>query len=189
MPLRHSKYPRADHDFYVEPSWVLPLLLRHLELDQFHDPCCGLGTLVTAARKHGIKSTGADIVDRACDVYPVRDFLADAAIYPNIITNPPYKKNMAAKIVGHGLDHVADGGYVAVLTPLNFFASCERHALFTRAEMALAVILSKRPSMPPGEALLAKGETIRGNGSFDFAWFVWQRGRAPGPPTTYWERP
>jgi SAM-dependent methyltransferase len=187
VPLRHSQYPRADHDFYVEPAWVLPLLLRHLELTQFHDPCCGLGTLVTAARQQGVAATGADIVDRAFDVYPVRDFLADTATYPNIVTNPPYAK--AAKIIAHGLNHVADGGYVAVLVPLTFLASCRRYELFTRPQMALVLILSKRPSMPPGETLLEHGERIRGNGTTDFAWLVWQRGRTAGAPSIIWIRP
>src|SRR5215469_9785115 len=45
-----------------------------------------------------------------------------------------------------------------------------------RPEMELVLILSERPSVPPGEFLEAYGEERRGNGSLDFAWLIFRRG-------------
>jgi hypothetical protein len=139
-----------------------------------HDPCCGIGTIVDASTRRGIAATGADIVDRAGGRFPVRDFLADTAMYPNIVCNPPFET--AVQLIQHGLKHVIKGGHVAVLVPLRFLASQERHTLF-KEQRPLVLIFSRRPSLPPGKLLLANGERIRGNGSDDFAWIVFRRGQ------------
>jgi hypothetical protein len=48
-----------------------------------------MGRIVQAARSHGLKATGADIVDRGSG-FPVRDFLSCTTLRDNIVTNPPY---------------------------------------------------------------------------------------------------
>jgi hypothetical protein len=48
--------------------------------------------------------------------------------------------------------------------------------LFARPEIELALILSERPSVPPGEFIKRHGEGERRNGSLDFAWMVFRRG-------------
>lgn len=175
MSTRHSGRRRAPGDFYVEPDWADRALFDALPgLSAVHDPCCGLGTIVEVARQHGIVATGADNVDRTGGRFPLRNFLEDTAVYPNVCTNPPFK--LAARIVQHALTHVVSTGFVAVLVPLNFLASQGRFRLFTRSECYRVLLLSRRPSMPPSEALLAFGEAIRGNGSTDFCWIIWQRG-------------
>jgi hypothetical protein len=65
-----------------------------------------------------------------------------------------------------------------VLAPLKWAASQGRYALFSRPEMERVVILSRRPSIPPGALLQAKGEGIRKGGSIDFAWYLWRVGKA-----------
>ena len=77
MATRHSSYERAAHDFYSEPAWVADAVLDYLQLDALHDPCCGFGTIATAALRRGIQATGADIIDRACGLFPTQDFLTD----------------------------------------------------------------------------------------------------------------
>ena len=189
MSVRHSEYPRDDQDNYVEPAWAVSVLLDYLEclpipVRVLHDPCCGVGTIVTTATKRGISATGADIVDRACGMFPVKDFLADTTIYENIATNPPFRH--AVKIIEHGLAHVADGGRVATLVPVNFLASQGRYSLFSRPETDAVLVLSRRPSMPPGELLAVMGESARHSGSMDFCWCLFRRGRAAGPATIAW---
>jgi hypothetical protein len=148
---------------------------------------CGLGTIVDVALRRGIEASGADIVDRACGRFSVCDFLADARCQPNIISNPPYR--FAALLVSHALKHLREGGKVAILVPVGFLASVGRFPLFARRETDELIILSRRPSMPPGDLLSREGEACRGSGSTDYCWAIWQRGRGPGPVRVQWAAP
>jgi hypothetical protein len=182
MSTRHSEQPRAAGDFYVEPDWVPSALFGHLTLrGGLHDPCCGIGTIVDVAARHGIAATGADIADRSAGRFPVRDFLTDEGIYANVVANPPYRT--ALPIICHALNHVEAGGCVAVLMPIGFLASVRRYSLFIRPECELVLVLSRRPSLPPGDLLQRHGESIRGNGSTDFLWIALRRGGRIGDHT------
>ncbi len=59
-------------------------------------------------------------------------------------------------------------------------------ALFARPELDAVLVFSRRPSAPPGELLIERGEGMRRNGCFDFIWIVWQRDRRPAPPQICW---
>jgi hypothetical protein len=175
VSTRHSNYERDRLGFYVEPGWAADAILDRIPLPGgLHDPCCGIGTIVDAATRRDIVATGADIADRANGRFPVRDFLLDETTYPNIVCNPSFE--IAVELIKHGLKHVVEGGHVAVLVPLRFLASQERHALF-KERRPLVLVFSRRPSMPPGNLLLERGERIRKNGSDDFAWIVFRRGQ------------
>lgn len=179
---RSSGYDRAANDWYVEPSAIVTALLQRVSSfthNGYHDPCCGLGTIPKAGRAMGIEATGADLIDRAHGVYPVRDYLADDTSYPGIVTNPPF--NIAIDIVRHALKTTRHGGRVAIVAQAKFLFSQERHPLFTDRQCERVYILSRRPSMPPGALLLEKGEACRGGGFHDFMWIVWRVGKtAPG---------
>ena len=82
-----------------------------------------------------------------------------------------------------------DQGLVAVLAPIKFLAAQRRYELFTRPELDTVMVFSRRPSVPPGELLAEHGERIRGHGSDDFLWTIWQRGRRPSPPRICWTCP
>jgi hypothetical protein len=152
-----------------------------------HDPCCGIGTVVDAASNEGLQATGADIVDRADGRFPVRDFLAEETRYTNLAFNPPYR--LTLEFVQHALASVAHRGHVAALVPLGFLASQRRYPLFNRAEFALTLVLSRRPSLPPGDLLKQCGESIRHSGSIDYVWVAWQRGRVVWCPAIRWAAP
>jgi NAD(P)-dependent dehydrogenase (short-subunit alcohol dehydrogenase family) len=66
---RNSGYLRADKDFYVEPRWVVYLLL---DVEKFEgevlDFYCGSGTIPSVCLERGIPARGSDIVDRAFGV-------------------------------------------------------------------------------------------------------------------------
>ena len=87
---------------------------------------------------------------------------------------------LAARLILHGLDRVPYGGLVAALVTSNFLWSQGRYVLFARPEMELVLILSERPSVPPGEFLELYGEGERKGGSLDFAWLVFRRGGRRG---------
>ena len=184
MAEQHSQYVRAEDDWYVEPEWAVHILLNNLSLiNGFHDPCCGLGTIPLAGRSHGIKTSGSDLRQRTPG-WGCENFLTDTRHYSNIVTNPPYK--IALQIIKHALATTVPNGRVCALVQAKFLFSQKRMELFTIPEMERIIILSKRPSMPPGEMLLAHGESIRGNGSIDFLWAIWQVGKIKQPPTIEW---
>jgi hypothetical protein len=189
MSQRHSGRERAAGDYYSEPPACAKALFNTLGLfpGGFHDPCVGRGTIVDVGLGYGCTATGADLCDRAAGRFSVRDFLEDHQRYPNVVTNPPF--NLAVDFVVHALELVTEGGRVAILAPSNFLYSQSRYRLFSRTETDAIVFLSRRPSVPPGTALELHGEAIRGHGSVDFCWIVWQQGRSRWPCRAFWAAP
>lgn len=180
---RGDRFQRHEHDWYVEPSWCWDVLHRTIP-ECFEgsvlDPACGGGTGVRWCRARGIKAFGSDIVDRGASGF-VADFLSPG--YPwqadNVISNPPYKN---AVPFAHQALRVARCS-VALLVQLPFLASQARHALFNSTPVAAVVILSKRPSMPPG------GSQVRATGGKeDYCWIVWRHGYQ-GAAAIHWGMP
>lgn len=166
MGERPSEYIRDVNDWYVEPAWCIEALQERVNFEgNTHDPCCGSGTIPGV-----LCGTGADLVDRGFG-FDVRDYLSDVNVYDNIVTNPPY--GIAQQIIEHALGHVRYR--VAALVQSKFLASQRRHKLFMRHDMERVIMFSRRPSMPPGGMLQKHGETIRGNGSIDYCWVIWNR--------------
>lgn len=85
---RNSGYERVYRDFYVEPRWVVRLLL---DVESFEgavvDPCCGTGTIPSVCLERGIPATGSDIVNRGFG--EVRDLFSITERVDNIISNGP----------------------------------------------------------------------------------------------------
>src|SRR5215471_6763266 len=86
---RNSGYQRMAKDFYVEPPWVVHLLL---DVESFEgevlDPCCGSGTIPSVCLQRGIPARGSDIVGRGfgevCDLFTITEPV------DNIVSNVPY---------------------------------------------------------------------------------------------------
>lgn len=178
MGERPSEYQRDVNDWYVEPAWCVQALAHDIQFKGgIHDPCCGSGTIPEV-----LGGSGSDIIDRGFR-YPVQNYLQDFMLYDNIVTNPPYR--MAQEIIEHALKHVKYR--VAALVQTKFLSSQKRHGLFMRRDTERIIMFSRRPSMPPGEMLMRHGESIRGNGSIDYCWVVWNR-RHDGPCTVTWAK-
>lgn len=159
---------RDDYDWYIEPDWCVELLIQKVSFDgPIHDPACGSGTIPQVLKDHGWAATGSDIVDRGYG-YRCTDFLAEEILYDNIVTNPPYRQ--AAAFVKRALQVCR--GKVAMIVRLDFLAAQRRNrSLFTPYPPVLVIVLSRRPSMPPGwlPEVEAKG------GQHDYCWIVWDR--------------
>jgi len=181
MAQRPSGHARVLNDFYAEPVDCTEALIGTFDWVSggFHDPFVGSGSTVAAAARHGIIATGAHLVDRCGGRFPLRDLFTDMTCYSNLVTNPPFVR--AAEAIEYALDHLRDGGRIAILADLNFLSAQRRYALHTRPEFELLFVLMKRPSCPPGLQFLA-GTIKRGNGSTNYGWFVYQCGRPAGPP-------
>jgi hypothetical protein len=196
MP-HHSGFPRHPDDFYIEDDWcfdALPAILGAAELAKgIYDPACGVGTIPMAAIRSGFPAVGSDKIDRP-KAGPfnsgVRDFLeprTQAGWAPSIVMNPPNGKAQA--FIEKALIETRAGGVVAALVPISFLVSQERYGFFQRPEVERIVFLSKRPSMPDGDALLA-GAVKRGGGKVDYAWAVFRAGgRRRADVTSHWWMP
>jgi len=172
---KRSFYERDALDWYVEPAWCTELLLKRVSFELVWDPACGCGTIVRTCRNCNINAIGTDIIKRGdLTLYaannPELDFLRNAAIdnimWTDIITNPPYK--LAETFVYRGI--ALRARKIAVLVRLDFLASQKRHQLFSEYPPTLVLVLSRRPSMPPGEKL---GKIKASGGQHDFCWIVW----------------
>jgi hypothetical protein len=78
---------------------------------------------------------------------------------------------------------------VAVLTQSKFLYSQRRHSILSSPVVEAVIILSRRPSMPPGKMLIENGEAWRKGGSMDFQWIVFNRagfGMARRPAQILW---
>ena len=176
MGERPSEYTRDENDWYVEPSWCIDALRLSVQFKgSIHDPCCGMGTIPNM-----LGATGSDLIDRGYG-YEQQDFMSDLRAYNNIVTNPPY--GIAQSVIEHALKITKNK--VAALVQTKFLASQRRHGLFHRREMQKVIMFSRRPSMPPGEMLRTHGESIRGGGSIDFCWCIWDQDHI-GSTTIEW---
>jgi hypothetical protein len=177
------RYKPGDSDFFIEPKWVVDLLLDAELFDGLvYDPACGIGMIVDACAARGFTAYGSDIAYRD-PRFAMADFLDFSGQAENIICNPPY--GLAEKFIEKAL---AITTYkVAMLVQSKFPYSQKRYSLFTEHPPAKVYFLSTRPSMPPGELLLA-GTVKRGGGKLDYCWIVWYRGHNGNPECGWLKR-
>jgi hypothetical protein len=174
---RHSGYERVDRDFYVEPRWIVHILL---DVESFEgtvlDPCCGTGTIPSVCRARGIRAVGSDIADRGFG--EVRDLFTLTESVNNIISNVPYR--IAEECARHMLTLARHK--VALILPMTFWESRRRDRFFRDHPPKLFLPCSDRPSMPPGRldgerddfgAIL---QPVSKGGTAPYAWFVFERG-------------
>ena len=171
-------YRRQEHDWYVEDATCVGKLFDAIEFaGAIHDPACGGGNIPKVAAARGFVSGGSDLVDRGFGTGGV-NFLDDETPRENIVSNPPYV--LAEKFVQHALKVAR--GRVAVLVRLAFLeGQARRRRLFIPHPPEHVLVLSTRPSMPPGDrAIEAKG------GKVAYAWVVWHRRIVGGAPVLRW---
>lgn len=185
-PLRKRDshlWARDPQDWYVEPEWCSE---RLFDVEPFEgpvlDPACGMGRIVQAARRAGHSALGTDLIART-DGAAVVNFLT---AYPfgnwdNIVCNPPFR--IAEKFVRRALELTPRK--VAMLLPAAWVQGDKRSRWLETTPLARVLFIAPRPSMPPG-AVIAAGEKP-GNGTTDFAWFIWLRGYR-GAPALGWLR-
>jgi hypothetical protein len=171
-PLAAHRWDKELHGWYVEPQWCSE---RLFDVEKFvgsiHDPCCGIGRLADAAHSAGYTTHASDLVDRGYwNLKGCADFLAcSRALAKNIVCNPPF--NRCDDFVRHALGLTSPDGKVAMIWLVR-----RLNAARWLADTPLARIhlLTPRPSMPPGQVILA-GEKP-GGGTQDFAWLVFEHG-------------
>lgn len=183
-PLRKREshlWERDPNDWYVEPEWCSA---RLFVMEQFvgtiWDPACGMGRILAGARAAGLPAIGTDLIDRGCGAGGV-DFLKLDEHPPNIVSNPPF--SLAEKFVIRALNLTQRK--VAMLLPANWVQGDTRSRWLETTPLARVLFITPRPSMPPGTVVAAGGTP--GNGTTDYAWFIWSRGHRYAP-TIGWLR-
>jgi hypothetical protein len=177
---------RHPDDWYVEESWVDH---RFFEEEGFEgsicDPACGLGRIVEAARAAGyIDVWGEDLVSRSLFCDRAVDFLSEEAgmrAPDNICCNPPFRKSREFVIRAREIARRK----VAMILPLSWISGDRRSRWLQRTFPRRVLIITPRPSMPPGPVILA-GLKPRG-GRTDFAWYIWEKDYS-GEPSFGWLR-
>lgn len=173
---------RHPQDWYVEPAWTSE---RLFDVELFDglvaDPACGLGRILKAADASGHLVHGSDVVKRSVWCEQEKDFLTSIIRADNIVSNPPF--GIADKFAAHALRMA--GFKVALLLPTKWMNGAKRGAWLETTPLRRVWLLGPRPSMPPGPVIEAG--IAPGNGTTDFAWFVWERGYE-GRPELHWLR-
>lgn len=184
MPKKERKshvWSKHPDNWYVEEPWCAERLFNRIGFaGTIHDPCCGMGTIPRAARKAGYHVTGSDIANRAFAThhtdpgFKIVRYQDDRRIHDNIITNPPFDdvNKCPWPFIRWALTHVHH--QVALLVPFKWFSGDKRSRLLETLPLTAIYVLTPRPSMPPGDALLEmrkRGEEP-GGGKEDFAWAI-----------------
>lgn len=172
-------FERPEHDHFVEPEWCSR---RLFDVEKFNgliwDPCCGFGRIPEAARAAGYGVLASDIVHRGYSEMgnPI-DFLnfRTAGIY-NLVTNPPFDlfKEFALRALDSDAPKVAMIWLVRTLPAARWLRD---------TPLARILLLTPRPSMPPGYTITA-GEKP-GGGKQDFCWLIWDKSH-DGPASIGW---
>lgn len=170
-------WQRDPNDWYVEPK---ECSLALFDSENFKgpvwDPACGIGNIVESAILSGLKIHGSDLIvrNRFCEK-PI-DFLestGDEFQYNNIVCNPPF--GIAEEFYHHAIEILPSGGKLAMILPMVWLSGFSKKRYWLPDSPLLKFYsISPRPSMPPGAVIQAGVKA--GNGTKDFAWFVWQKG-------------
>jgi hypothetical protein len=187
-PLRKREsnlWQREAHDWYCEPAWCSARLFAAERFEgRVYDPACGGGTIVKSALDAGLVAYGSDLINRGWDsTRTPHNFLETPATerHDNIVSNPPF--GIAERFVSHALQ-LAERR-VAMLLPANWVQGDKRSRWLAETPLRRVLFITPRPSMPPGQVLAAGGKP--GNGTTDYAFFIWLRGY-DGRPELGWLR-
>jgi hypothetical protein len=184
-PLRKresSLWAREADDWYVEPEWCSRRLFEEEKFEgEICDPAAGGGNIIRSAAAAGYDTAACDIVYRGFDLYNVGDFLTSGSRYDNYVTNPPFA--LAEAFLARALKN--SHRKVALLLPANWVQGDKRSRMLAATPLRRVYFITPRPSMPPGHVLAAGDKP--GNGTTDYAWFVWLRGY-DGWPEVRWLR-
>lgn len=132
------------------------------------EPACGDGALVTVFESYGFEVVKSDLVDRGIGAR-VLDFLTmETAPARVVVTNPPYKGDMAAKFVRQAKRLGVE--YLALLLPCRYWNTKGHLRLWNEWPPAMRYPLTWKIDC------LGLGNPV-----MEFDWIVWHAGRSDLP--------
>lgn len=171
-------WAREQHEHYVEPEWCSQRLFEVEKFDgSIWDPCCGFGRIVKSARAANYVAQGTDIVIRS-DLHgaPV-NFLEWDGNAKNVVCNPPF--DIFEKFATHALARPG----VRKVAMIWLVRTLPAARWLRQTPLSKVLLLTPRPSMPPGHTITA-GEKP-GGGKQDFCWLIWDKAHT-GPASIGW---
>lgn len=168
--LKAHIWPKDPNEWYVEPTWCNDVLFTQVPFRArtILDPAAGMCRVPEAASRAGYQAAATDKVVRRPGVQEC-NFLYEDPDLPSgyaVVSNPPF--SIADTFVQRSLALAEE---VAMLLPLTWLAGAQRARWLRKTPLRQVLVLTPRPSMPPGVAIEA-GEKP-GGGKVDFAWMVW----------------
>jgi len=153
-------WDRDPNDWYVEPFACSKALFdKEVFNGGVWDPACGTCRIVESAKNAGYKAVGSDLISRNSKVNFQANFL----------------ERIAEEFFHHGLSLLPLGGKIAFILPMVWLSGfSKKRDWLPTSPLRKYFAISPRPSMPPGAVIEAGIKA--GNGTKDFAWFVWEKG-------------
>jgi len=177
-----SNFDRAEGDRYWTEPWVPGVLLTAWDVPEGRvwEPAAGRGDIVGVLQDFGFETYASDI-DMSeylgpdpCEVadflnYEDYDFPPDVR---SVITNPPYKGDLADQFVKRALELMSKGhiNMAAFLLRAEWNAAKKRAPIFDHEFYAGEVVLRKRPRWDWWYT-----EKSEHGPRHNFSWFVWDR--------------
>lgn len=177
---KNNEY-RNEHDYYPTPPIATKTLFHYFNdviPDKVWEPAAGRGWIAKVMQDdYGRDVVATDLVsyeNSFLDITTGVDYIAtNELLAPAVITNPPYKNDLAQKFVEKHMDSLE---FSAFLVRLNFFGSMKRYPLFKRRP-PFVILFSRRINCTESEFGTIKGQT---SGMVAYAWFVWGKNVTPG---------
>jgi hypothetical protein len=155
MGKHDSGYSRVDRDHYPTPPWVVDALAEHVELTDrvVWEPATGDGQMADALKTAGAAHVYcSDVANYDYRLDAVFDFLTGQKPprlpYIDLIaTNPAYgeRNKTAERFIEVGLQHIATGGTLALLLPVDFDSAKTRPRFFQNCPQFVAkIVLTRR---------------------------------------------
>lgn len=168
LPRELKKNAHNTLDFYPTPPHAIQSLLdRERFTGSIFEPASGDGAIVKALRKAGYRVKGSDIASG-------KDFLKTKTVVENVITNPPHSEGMPEKFCRHAISVARRK--VAMLVPLWFLVTVQRHDLFTQYPLKAVYVFSRNPTF---------GDDHGHHAPFGSCWMVWDK-TYRGKPRIEW---
>jgi hypothetical protein len=173
--VRQTSEDRVDNDFYPTPPIATLSLLKTVSVPKtVWEPAAGKGHIALELARNGHSVMASDLYgydDRMYTVAEGVDFLETTTrLGEAIVTNPPYKSNMAEKFVRHSLETLGYD-FVAMFVRLTFLESARRHVFFKEHPPSQVLVFSERIQCDDGYFNRKHGI----GGMIAYCWMVWDR--------------
>jgi hypothetical protein len=183
--VRKNSDQRMPNEFYPTSPVATYALTQHSDVPRFvWEPAAGRGWMSRELIRCGHNVISTDLFHYENPLVPVEfgvDFLsARRRAVEAIVTNPPYKNDLAQKFTERAIEEGYD--YVAMFCRLTFAESSKRLRLFERYPPSTVIVMSGRVQC--SEEYLNRGQYV--GGMVSYAWWVWDKWLDQRTTTMVW---
>lgn len=170
---------RNENDLYPTPPLATYILCKYSDVPKnVIEPCAGQGNISIELKRNGINVRSFDLFQYeqnfVDDIETGKDFLTlpKQEGYTGLVTNPPYFKNLPAKILKKSLEEY---DYTALFLRLTFLEGIRRYELFKKNPPSEIIFLSDRVQFKNnqiGEPVLATDQI---GGMISYMWIIFDK--------------